>query len=113
MADIPNEHAIWRRAENEQLIQWLEDPRNLRKTKKGSGVSKKTIITEIATHIPSKQAVKVGYKYDNLMKSYRAAAKLNNQSGWGLTQDDLDEGRKSLRGMYFPCNIGNIRKNRI
>ncbi|RPB00785.1 hypothetical protein L873DRAFT_1842777 [Choiromyces venosus 120613-1] len=65
--------------------------------KKGSGISKKAIIVEIATQIPSKPAVKVGYKYDNLLKSYRAAAKLNNQSGWGLSEGDLNTGRRYLR----------------
>ncbi|RPA92188.1 hypothetical protein L873DRAFT_217089 [Choiromyces venosus 120613-1] len=50
------------------------------KQKEWSGFSKKMIITEMASQIPSKPAVKVGYKYNNLMKSYRVAAKLNNQS---------------------------------
>jgi len=30
----------------------------------------KTIMTEIACNIPSKEAIKVGYKFDNLMKLY-------------------------------------------
>jgi len=94
-------HSIWTEIENEQLMQWLEDPENLRKMKKGSGVSKKALIAEISLQIPTKPTIKVGYKYDNLLKSYRAAAKLNNQSGWGLTEKDMDEGRRSLRGMYI------------
>ncbi|KAG0138574.1 hypothetical protein HOY82DRAFT_534689 [Tuber indicum] len=55
------------------------------------------ILTEIAARIPTKPIVKIGYKYDNLMKSYKAVVKMNNQSGWGLTQGDLDEGRETLR----------------
>ncbi|KAG0126626.1 hypothetical protein HOY82DRAFT_542449 [Tuber indicum] len=94
-------HSIWTEDENEQLIQWLEDPENLRKMKQGSGVSKKSLITQIALQIPTKSTIKVGYKYDNLLKSYRAAAKLNNQSGWGLSEKDMDEGRRSLKGMYI------------
>ena len=100
-----NTHSIWTKEENELLVQWLENPENLRKTRKGSGISKSMILTEIAAHIPTKPVVKIGYKYDNLMKSYKAAAKMNNQSGWGLTQEDLDEGRQTLRGMYFNIEI--------
>ncbi|PUU75742.1 hypothetical protein B9Z19DRAFT_1130802 [Tuber borchii] len=92
-----SENTIWTKAETERIIQWLEEPENLRKIKKGSGITKKTIVAEIAAQIPTKEAIKVGYKYDNIMKSYRAAAKLNNQSGWGLSERDLDEGRRSLR----------------
>ncbi|RPA99557.1 hypothetical protein L873DRAFT_1789500 [Choiromyces venosus 120613-1] len=76
-----SQHSIWTEDENEQLIQWLEDPVNLQKTKKGSRMSKKMIITKIAIQIPTKPVVKVSYKYDNLIKSYKAAAKLNDQSG--------------------------------
>ena|ERR1700759_325909 len=93
------EHAIWTREETEKLVQWLEEPDNLRKIKKGSGVSKKQIINEIAARISTKPTVKIGYKYDNLLKSYREAVKLNSQSGWGLTATDLDEGKRGLRGM--------------
>jgi hypothetical protein len=101
MARNHSEHSIWTQDENEQLIQWLEDPTNLQKTKKGSGISRKKIIAEIAAEIQTKSDVKVGYKYNNLMRAYRAAAKLNNQSGWGLTKEDLDEGKRCLRGTYF------------
>ena len=96
-----SEPALWTQDENEQLVQWLEEPQNLRKLRKGSRVLKKMIIADIATQIPTKPAIKIGYKYDNLMKSYRAAAKLNNQSGWGLTEEDLDAGRRSLRGIFY------------
>ncbi|RPA90457.1 hypothetical protein L873DRAFT_1795472 [Choiromyces venosus 120613-1] len=93
-----SESAIWTKDETEKIIQWLEDLENQRKIKKGSGITKKMIITEIAALIPSKEIAKVGYKYDNLLKSYRAAAKLNSQTGWGLSQQDLDQGKKSLQG---------------
>jgi len=101
MARNYTQHLVWTQTEQKQLIQWLEEPHNLQKTKKGSGISKKAIITEIAAQIPSKPVVKVGYKYDNLMKSYRVGAKLNNQSGWELGEGDLNTGRRFLRGMYF------------
>jgi len=93
-----SENTVSTRAETQSLIQWLEDPENLQKIKKDSGITKKTIVTEIAAQIATKEAVKVGYKYDNLMKADGAAAKLNNQSGWGLSERDLDEGRRSLQG---------------
>ncbi|RPA98414.1 hypothetical protein L873DRAFT_1790381 [Choiromyces venosus 120613-1] len=93
-----SENSAWTKDEVERLIQWFEDPANQQKTKKGSGITKKMIVKEIAAQIPTKEAVKVGYKYDNLMKSYRAAAKLNNQTGWGLPEQDLDEGHRCLRG---------------
>ena len=98
MARNHTEHSIWTHSEQEELIQWLEEPQNLRKTKKGSGISKKAIIAEIATQIATKPLIKVGYKYDNLMKSYRAAVALNNQLGWGLSEGDLNIGRSNLRG---------------
>ena len=102
---IHTAHSVWTQSEQEQLIQWLEEPENLLKTKKGSGISKKTIIAEIL--ISTKPAVKIGYKYDNLMKSYREAVKLNNQSGWGLSKGDLNIGRRYLRGMYIKLKIKN------
>ena len=104
---IHTTHSIWTQSEQEQLIQWLEEPENLRKTKKESGISKKTIIAEIAVLIPTKPAVKVGYKYDNQMKSYREGVKLNNQLGWGLSKEDLNIGRRYLRGMYIKLKIKN------
>ncbi|RPA99654.1 hypothetical protein L873DRAFT_1789573 [Choiromyces venosus 120613-1] len=92
-----SENSVWTKDEVERLIQWFEDPANQQKMKKGSGITKKMIVSEIAAQIPTKEAVKVSYKYDNLMKSYRAAAKLNNQTGWGLSEQDLDEGHRCLR----------------
>ena len=100
MSQGPTPHSVWITSETEALIAWLEEPENLRKTKKGSGVSKKQIIKEMAAKIPTKPEIKVGYKYDNLLKSYREAVKLNSQSGWGLSMGDLDEGKKSLRGSF-------------
>ncbi|RPB02927.1 hypothetical protein L873DRAFT_1787381 [Choiromyces venosus 120613-1] len=100
-------HSIWTTAETEAMIKWLEEPENLRKTKKGSGITKKQVVKEIAAKIPTKPEVKVGYKYDNLLKSYREAVKMNNQSGWGLSAEDLSEGKRTLRGIFG--NHPNIR----
>ncbi|RPA93803.1 hypothetical protein L873DRAFT_1846983 [Choiromyces venosus 120613-1] len=97
MLQMPIAHSVWMVGETEALIEWLEEPENLRKMKKGSEVTKKQIVKEIAAKISTKPEVKVGYKYDNLLKSYCEAAKLNNQSGWGLSMEDLDEGKKTLR----------------
>ncbi|KAG0644283.1 hypothetical protein HOY80DRAFT_997044 [Tuber brumale] len=62
------------------MVQWLEESENLSKMKKVSSIAKKQMVKEIATKIPTKAAIKVGYTYDNLLKSYREVAKLNNQS---------------------------------
>jgi len=70
----------------------------LRNIYQGSGIRKKTIVTEVSAQSPTKEVVMVGYKYDKLMNAYQAAAKLHNQSGWGLSERDLDENRRSLRG---------------
>jgi len=105
MSQISTTHLIWTISETEALIEWLEEPENFRKTKKGSGISKRQIIKEIAAKIRTKPEIKVGYKYDNLVKYYREAVKLNGQSGWGLTVNDLDEGKKTLRGMCFIIKI--------
>ncbi|RPB01154.1 hypothetical protein L873DRAFT_1804045 [Choiromyces venosus 120613-1] len=42
MSQIPTPHSVWMTNEMVALITWLEEPENLKKTKKGSGVSKKT-----------------------------------------------------------------------
>ena len=105
---IDSEHAIWTRAETEQLIVWLEEPENLQKIRKGSGITKRQVIGEIAATIPPKAQVKVGYKYNNLLKSYREAVKLNSQSGWGLTREDIEEGKRALRGLSMVKNYSII-----
>jgi len=99
MSRIAQDHAVWTAEETERLIEWLEEPENLRKIKKESGIRKKQIISEIVSKIPTKAPLKVGYKYDNLLKAYREAVKLNGQSGCGLTAKDLDIGKRVLRGM--------------
>ena len=82
MSSITQDHAIWTAEETQRLIEWPEEPENLRKIKKRSGISKKQIISETAPKIPTKAPLKVEYKYDNLLKAYREAVKLNSQSGW-------------------------------
>ena len=63
---------------------------------------------EIAATIPTKAQVKVGYKYNNSLKSYQEAVKLNSQSGWGLTREDIEEGKKALQGMSIVKNYSII-----
>ncbi|RPB04010.1 hypothetical protein L873DRAFT_44005 [Choiromyces venosus 120613-1] len=66
------------------------------KIRKVFGVFKRQIINEIALRILTKPVAKIGYKYNNLLKSYGEAVKLNGQSGWELTEQDIDEGRREL-----------------
>ena len=74
---------------------------NNKKTKKQSRVSKKTIITEIACHIPLKHAVNIGYNYDNLMKLYRTAVKLNNQISWSCC---VSHAFCKIQGIFTSCS---------
>ncbi|RPA92277.1 hypothetical protein L873DRAFT_203263 [Choiromyces venosus 120613-1] len=46
----------------------------------------------IASTISSCSEAQVGYKFDNLKKSYCEALKLTDQSGWGLDEEDLRRG---------------------
>ena len=57
-----SEHAIWTREETAQLILWLEKPENQQKIRKGSGITKRQVVSKIAATIPTKPLVKVGYK---------------------------------------------------
>lgn len=88
----------WTKQEMEKIVLWLEDPTNLRRTQKGSGETKKRWMNAIASTISSRSEAQVGYKFDNLKKSYREALKLADQSGWGLDEEDLRTG-SSLHGM--------------
>lgn len=88
----------WTKQEIEKIVLWLEDPTNLRRTQKGSGETKKRWINAIASTISSRSEPQVGYKFDNLKKSYREALRLADQSGWGLNEEDLRTG-SSLHGM--------------
>lgn len=106
----------WSKSEIEQIVLWLEDPIKLRRTQKGSGETKKHWISLIASTIPSRSEAQVGYKYDNLKKSYREALRLADQSGWGLGEEDLINGNTlSLRGKWKPnlclwvLSFGNYR----
>jgi len=88
----------WTKQEIEKIVIWLEDPTNVRRTQKGSGETKKRWINAIASTISSRTEAQVGYKFDNLKKSYREALRLADQSGWGLDEEDLQRG-SSLHGM--------------
>jgi len=89
----------WSKSEIELIVRWLEDPIQLRRTQKGSGETKKHWISAIASTISSRSEAQVGYKFDNLKKSYREALKLADQSGWGLGEEDLvNRNILSLRG---------------
>jgi hypothetical protein len=88
----------WSKDEIEQIVAWLEEPANLRKTKKCSGKTKWSYIKLIAQTIPTRSEAQVGYKFDNLKKAYREAVKLSDQSCWGLGEEHKIDGVSSLRG---------------
>ncbi|RPA95248.1 hypothetical protein L873DRAFT_1813197 [Choiromyces venosus 120613-1] len=56
---------------------------------KGSGETKKQWIKAMASSIPFRSDSQVGYKLDNLKKSYHQAVSLASQSGWGLGEEYL------------------------
>ncbi|RPA89669.1 hypothetical protein L873DRAFT_1849199 [Choiromyces venosus 120613-1] len=102
-----SEHSYWNQEETGKLIEWLEELENLAKTKKGSRMPKKIeIVCELATRVPMKSEVKVGHKYDNMIKSYREAAKLNNQSGWDLTEQDFTKEKRLFIGCSRHFSFG-------
>lgn len=92
---------FWTLEEVEMIILWLEDDENLRRTQRGSGETKTHWIKDIATTLNGRTVKQVLDKFDNLKKSFREACKINDQSGWGLTQDDLQTGTTSQRGKFL------------
>jgi len=89
----------WITLELEQMVQWLEDPNNQAKFRKGSGLTKKAALTLLVNQLPNKTSQQVSDKYGNLKRAYAKAAQLNDQSGWGLMEEDLDEGILTQRSM--------------
>ncbi|RPA95481.1 hypothetical protein L873DRAFT_1812804 [Choiromyces venosus 120613-1] len=56
----------------------------------------------IASMISSRSEAQVGYKFNNLKKSYHKALKLTDQSGWGLDEEDLQRKIGKEVSILFP-----------
>ena len=95
----------WSKSEIEQIVLWLEHPIKLHRTQKGSGETKKHWISSIASTIHSCSEAQVGYKYNNLKKSYREALMLADQSGWGLGEEDPINGNTLSLGDKWKPNL--------
>jgi hypothetical protein len=105
MSSTPNasntpSRTLWTPEELEQMVQWLEEPSNQSRFKKESGLTKKAALAPLASQLSSRTAKQIFDKYCNIKKSRSKAARLNDQSGWGLTEEDLAEGTMTQRGMF-------------
>jgi len=99
-SDTPS-RSFWTPEKLEQMVQWLEEPSNQSKFKKGSGMTKKGALSSLVSQIPSKTAKQIFDKYCNIKKAHSKAARLNDQSGWGLMQEDLADGTTTQRSMLL------------
>ena len=90
---------FWTTAELEQMVQWLEEPPNQSRFKKGSGFTKKAALAPLVSQLPNRTPQQVSDKYSNIKRAYTKAAQLNGQSGWGLVEGDLTEGRMTQRSV--------------
>ncbi|KAL7269087.1 hypothetical protein RUND412_008261 [Rhizina undulata] len=85
----------WKNKEVAKLVEWLKEPANLLKTKGKSGLRKVQWMKEISELFPNRSFNQCYNKYNSVKKSYQKAVKLNNQSGWGLTNEDLHDEEKA------------------
>jgi len=99
-SDTPS-RSFWTPEELEQMVQWLEEPSNQSRFKKRSGMTKKSALSSLASQLPSKTGKQIFNKYCNIKKAHSKAAQLNDQSGWGLMEEDLAEGTTTQRSMLF------------
>jgi hypothetical protein len=88
----------WSMEETEQIVNWLEEPVNLSRTRKGSGEKKISWMRSIAENIPTRSETQVTYKYDNLKRAHRDTVQLANSSGWGLDEKSINSGTTSIKG---------------
>jgi hypothetical protein len=84
------------------MVQWLEEPSNQSRFKKGSGLTK---LAPLARQFPSKTAKQIFDKYSNIKRAHSKAAQLNDQSTWGLMEEDLAEGTMTQRSMFLDLKI--------
>jgi hypothetical protein len=99
MSNDDGQSRFWTTAELEQMVQWLEEPLNQSRFKKGSGLTKKAALAPLVSQLPNRTPQQVSDKYSNIKRAYTKAAQLNDQSGWGLTEGDLTEGRMTQRSV--------------
>jgi len=102
MSSTPDDcqgRSFWTSAELEKIVQWLEEPSNQSRFKKGSGLTKKAALAPLASQFPNKTPQQISDKYHNIKRARSKAAKLNDQSGWGLMEEDLAEGTMTQRSV--------------
>jgi hypothetical protein len=96
----------------EQIVQWLEEPSNQSRFKKGSGLTKKAALAPLGRQFPTKTAKQIFDKYSNIKRAHSKAAQLNYQSGWGLMEEDLVKGTMTQRSMFLDLkNTGNYNNS--
>ena len=82
------------------MVQWLEEPSNQAMLKRGSGYTKKAALASLVSRLPGRTSQQVVDKYNNTKRSYTKAAQMTDQSGCGLTENDLAEGKTTTRSVY-------------
>jgi hypothetical protein len=70
-SDTPS-RAFWTPEELEQMVQWLEDPSNQSRFKKGSGLTKEAALTPLASQLSSGTAKQIFDKYCNIKLALEA-----------------------------------------
>jgi hypothetical protein len=91
------EERLWRAEELEVLVQWIKEPGNRARLKNGSGFTKKADLTPLVDRLATRNSQQV---FNSIKRSHMKAAQMNNQSGWGLTKEDLDEGKTTQLELY-------------
>jgi hypothetical protein len=71
-------------------VQWLEEPSNQSRFKKGSGLMEKAALAPLANKFPNRTPQQMSEKYNNIKRARSEAAQLNDQSGWGLMKEKPD-----------------------
>jgi hypothetical protein len=66
MPATPSAESFWTPEELEQMVQWLEEPSNQSRFKKGSGLTKKAALAPLARQLSSKTAKQIFDKYCNI-----------------------------------------------
>ncbi|KAL7266559.1 hypothetical protein RUND412_010894, partial [Rhizina undulata] len=85
----------WMNREVAKIVEWLEEPANLLKMKGKSGLRKVQWMKEISELFLNRSFKQCYNKYDNVKKLYQKAVKFNNQSCWGLMNEDLHNEEKA------------------
>jgi hypothetical protein len=67
---------FWRAEELEILVQWIEEPDNQARLKKGSGLTKKAALAPLVDRLVARNAQKVVEKFTNIKRSHMKAAQI-------------------------------------